>query len=101
MLVKGRILPPLLGALLGLAQLASAQAAPVSVRGVAFDNLRGKPLREARITLVGGNQVTTTDDRGRFHFDSVSPGPHTFSMQHAALDSLGFNGFSTRATITT
>ena len=97
--VKARLLP-LLGALLGLAQLASAQTGPVSVRGIAFDNLRGKPLREARITLVGGNQIATTDDRGRFRFDSVSPGVHTFAMQHAALDSLGFNGYSTRATIT-
>lgn len=100
MLLKARILPSLLGALLGPAQLVFAQSIPVSVRGIAFDNLRGKPLRDARITLVGGNRTATTDDRGRFQFDSVLPGVHTFAMQHAALDSLGFNGFSTRATIT-
>ncbi|MGH9887029.1 MAG: hypothetical protein ACREBE_16000, partial [bacterium] len=70
------------------------------MRGVAFDGLRGQPLRDARITLVGAKQIATTDARGRFEFDSVSPGVHTFAMQHALLDSLGFSGLSKRATIT-
>ena len=78
----------------------SAQAAAVQVRGVAFDALRNQPLRDARITLVGGTRIATTDARGRFTFDSVAPGEYTFAMQHAALDSLGFNGLSTRAKIT-
>ena len=77
-----------------------AQTSRVSVRGIAFDGLRNQPLRDARIVIVGGNRSTTTDSRGRFQFDSVIPGVHTFAMQHAALDSLGFNGFSTRATVT-
>ena len=54
----------------------------------------------AVITLVGSDQNTRTDARGRFHFDSVLPGTHTFAMHHASLDSLGFSGLSTRATIT-
>jgi hypothetical protein len=75
-------------------------ASPVAVRGVAYDGLRGAPLRNALITLVGSEQNTRSDSRGRFHFDSVMPGAHTFAMQHAALDSLGFSGLSTRAMIT-
>jgi protocatechuate 3,4-dioxygenase beta subunit len=74
--------------------------APVPVRGIAYDDLRGQPLRNATITLVGDSRRTMTDSRGRFSFDSVTPGVHTFSMHHATLDSLGFTGVSTRTTIT-
>ena len=84
-------------------QSATAQAArkPVPVRGVAFDGLRGQPIRNARVTLVGDSVFATTDSRGRFHFDNVTPGVHTFAMKHATLDSLGFTGLSTRANIVT
>ena len=82
---------------------ATAQATRklVPVRGVAFDGLRGQPIRNARVTLVGESAFATTDSRGRFRFDSVTPGVHTFAMKHATLDSLGFTGLSTRATIVT
>ncbi len=73
---------------------------PVSVRGVAFDGLRNQPLRNAIITLSGDGRNATTDSRGRFQFDSVTPGVHTFSAHHAMLDSLGFAGLTTRTTIT-
>ncbi len=43
--------------------------------------------------------MTTTDSMGRFRFDTVSPGLRTFVMQHDALDSAGFTGISTRATV--
>jgi hypothetical protein len=92
--------------LLGVALLASSRvqgqtgSAPVSVRGVAFDGLRGHPLPNALITMAGSRRNTTTDERGRFEFDSVSPGVHAFSMQHAALDSIGFNGLTTRTMVT-
>jgi hypothetical protein len=83
------------------ASAAPSRSAPaVAVRGVAYDGLRGAPLDNALITLVGSDQNTRTDSRGRFHFDSVMPGTHTFAMQHAALDSIGFSGLSTRAIIT-
>src|SRR5690349_1852339 len=82
---------------------ATAQATRklVPVRGIAFDGLRGQPIRNARVTLVGESAFATTDSRGRFRFDSVAPGVHTFAMKHATLDSLGFTGLSTRATIVT
>jgi hypothetical protein len=81
------------------ARMPVAQRAPVSVRGVAFDSLRGEPLRNAFVAVVGGPPNTVTDTLGRFHFDSVVPGTYSFAMQHPLLDSLGFPGLSTRVTV--
>jgi hypothetical protein len=81
--------------------IAQAERKPVSVRGVAYDNLRGEPIRNARVTLVGDSVFATTDSRGRFRFESVTPGVHTFAMNHASLDSLGFTGLSAKANIET
>lgn len=78
----------------------AAQQPPISVRGVAFDSLRGTPLAEALVSIVGTARNTTTDGHGRFRFDSVSPGAHTFAVQHAALDSIGFTGVASRANVT-
>ena len=78
----------------------AAQTRAVPVHGVAFDNLRKAPLSSALVTLVGRAKNTTTDDRGRFQFDSVSPGMHTFVVQHTILDTIGLSGLSTRANIT-
>jgi len=91
---------------LAIPQLANAQGrgasipVPVPVQGTAYNGLRGEPLRNAVITLVGSDQNTHTDAKGHFRFDSVTPGAHTFAMQHATLDSLGFTGLSTRTVIT-
>jgi hypothetical protein len=81
--------------------MAQATKTHVPVRGVAYDGLRGQPIRNARVTVLGESLVAMTDSRGRFRFDSVTPGVHTFAMNHATLDSLGFTGLSTRATIVT
>ncbi|MEO7083540.1 MAG: carboxypeptidase-like regulatory domain-containing protein [Gemmatimonadaceae bacterium] len=79
---------------------AQANATRVSVRGIAYDALHDQPLRNALITLGGDPRNTTTDSRGRFQFDSVAPGVHTFAMHHAVIDALGFTGLSTRAVVT-
>lgn len=82
------------------AQVPVATARPsVPVRGIAFDSVRGKPIRNAFVAIMGGIPGTTTDTNGRFTFDSVPPGIYTFAMQHAMLDSLGFSGLTARATI--
>lgn len=88
----------MLGAL-ALPNSASAQRRIVAVRGVVFDSLRGKPLPNAFVSMAGG-QAMNTDERGRFRFDSVSPGAYTFTVHHAVLDSIGFAGLSAHATIT-
>ena len=88
----------LIGAL-ALSHTASAQRRIVAVRGVVFDSLRGEPLKNAFVTMAGGRAIST-DDRGRFRFDSISPGAYTFTVHHAVLDSIGFAGLSRQATIT-
>ena len=82
------------------ATVAGAQsAARVPVQGVAYDSLRGQPLKDALVMVIGLQGVATTDDRGRFRFDSVPAGVRTFVVQHAALDSVGFPGLSRRFTV--
>jgi hypothetical protein len=85
--------------MLAASQASSAQTPIVVVRGVAFDSLRGQPLRGALVVVLGAAQVSTTDSQGRFRFDSVPTGRHTFVVQHVVLDSVGFSGLSKRATI--
>ena len=70
----------------------------VPVRGIAYDSLRFGPLAGARVTL-GGVRVTTADSRGRFLFDTVTPGVYVLTAEHAALDSIGFSGLTTRSVI--
>jgi Carboxypeptidase regulatory-like domain len=84
----------------GLSSPLAAQGTTVLVRGVAYDSVRGAPLAGAVITMAGDARTVRADSRGRFEFDGVAPGVHTFSAQHAALDSLGFSGISARTTVT-
>jgi hypothetical protein len=72
----------------------------VTVNGIAFDSLRGVPLPDAFIVLRERSRSTTSDERGRFRFDSVPAGSYTFVMQHAVFDSLGLSGATTKAVIT-
>ena len=81
-------------------QVAAQSVAPVVVRGVAYDSLRGAPLSDALVSILGTARSTTTDSHGRFHFDSVAPGTHTFAVQHVVLDSIGFTGIAARAVVT-
>jgi hypothetical protein len=50
--------------------------------------------------MIGSGRSTVTDSRGRFSFDSVTPGKYSFVAYHAALDSIGFAGLSVRAVVT-
>lgn len=84
---------------LALAMSASAQGRSVRVTGTAFDSLRGIPLREARVAILGFTSTATTDDRGRFTFEQVPEGAHTFVVQHPLLDSVGFSGLSRRIAV--
>src|SRR5688572_12690285 len=83
-----------LGAIL-LAYPARAQSA-VTVTGLAYDSVRGTPMTGALVAVIGMDTVVTTDERGRFRIDGVSPGAHTFILQHPSLDSIGFRGVSRR-----
>jgi hypothetical protein len=85
-------------AMIVLAHVAAAQRGAVPLRGVVFDSLSGQPLRNAFVSL-GGRSQTTTDSRGRFRFDSVTPGTYTVTAQHAVLDSIGLSGLIARTTV--
>jgi protocatechuate 3,4-dioxygenase beta subunit len=101
--VLNRRVGPALVALAATALVAGelrAQIPPtVTVRGVAYDSLRGAPLPGAFIALAGSARTAVSDARGRFRFDSVPPGTHTFAMQHDVLDSIGFSGRSARVSV--
>ena len=77
-----------------------AQGRTVVVRGVAYDSVRGVPLAGAVISMAGDSRTVRADSHGRFELDGVIQGVHAFSAQHAALDSLGFTGITTRANVT-
>lgn len=79
--------------------VAAQRGLPLPVRGVVFDSLRGKPLANAFVTIAGRAQTSATDARGRFQFDSVSPGTYTVTAQHPVLDSIGLSGLTTKATV--
>ena len=86
--------------ILTLALPAGAQGRVVRVAGLAYDSLRGIPLKDAQVAILGVSSSATTDDRGRFSFDQVPTGAHTFVVQHPVLDSLGFSGLSRRIMVT-
>jgi hypothetical protein len=70
-----------------------------SVSGVVYDSLHAAPLSGALVSIVGTSKSTITDNRGRFHFDSLAPKAYTFTAQHDAIDSAGFSGISTAARV--
>jgi hypothetical protein len=78
---------------------AGAQDRVVTVHGVAYDSLRGQPIKDAVVLVLGATRSATTDARGRFHLDSVAPGIRTITLQHASLDSVGLPGLSRRTII--
>jgi len=86
-----------IGAVAGAQTPGRARAAPV--RGVVFDSVRGRPLPNAFISVVGEGKTAVTDARGRFAFDSVASGRRTFVVQHASLDTIGLSGVSREAEI--
>lgn len=78
---------------------AAALQPVVAVRGVAYDSLRGEPLADALVMIIGAHGSRTTDARGRFAFDSVAPGTLTVIVQHPTLDSVGLRGLAKRVEV--
>lgn len=82
----------------GSGALLAQRVSSVVVRGVVFDSLHGKPLANAFVTIAGRTGSSATDSRGRFRFDSLSPGVYTLTAQHPVLDSIGLSGLTAKAT---
>jgi carboxypeptidase family protein len=80
---------------------AAAQSTPrpLTVRGIAYDSLHRRPLGGAFVMIVGSSRNATSDARGNFQFDSLTPGVYTFLLQHALLDSLGLSERAERLAI--
>jgi hypothetical protein len=59
------------------------------IDGTVFDSLATKaPLRGAMVVLVERGRYATSNERGRFVFDSVPEGQYTVGFLHPVLDSL-------------
>ena len=88
-------------ALFAVPTFAFAQTRSVTVNGIAYDSLRLVPLGDAFVALSGpgGRHSANSDPRGRFHFDSVTPGAYTLSMQHTALESIGVPGVTSHIVV--
>ena len=99
-----RTFTTLLAALGAAAHVVGAQepsgGGAVAVKGVAYDSLRGRPLAGAVITVAGTDRRDTTDERGRFAFDSMAAGTLAVLVQHVSLDSIGYPALTRRFHIT-
>lgn len=83
-----------------LSTCAEAQdAGLVTLRGVTFDSLTGKPLATATVRIIGRAEVTVSDSKGRFKVDSLPTGPLLLVMEHERLDSIGLNEIVARVTV--
>jgi hypothetical protein len=82
------------------ASYANAQSSgpKIAVMGIAYDSLRGAPLRGAFVSVAGVGLSTSSDSFGVFRFD-LAPGSYTISVLHPAFDSLGLSGTSVRAIV--
>jgi protocatechuate 3,4-dioxygenase beta subunit len=68
-----------------------------AVAGSVTDSIHGGiPLQGAVIKIGDTNRQGTTDANGRFQIDSIPPGPHSLSLTHPLLDTLGI-AITTRA----
>ena len=77
-----------------------AQPAPrlVRVDGVAYDSVTKAPLANALIAVQGTGRSAMSDAKGKFRLDSVPEGTHLVAMTHAAFDSVGLSGITSRVT---
>lgn len=90
-----------LGALgvLALPAAAQQQVASATVKGLAYDSLRGRPLAGATLLFAGLERKASTDEQGRFVLDSMPTGVLIVQVQHPALDSIGIPGITRRLSI--
>jgi hypothetical protein len=64
------------------------------VRGVVFDSLEMRPLREATVQMldtsgIAWSKIVNTDSTGTFEFTGAPDGAYLIGFFHAKLDSLG------------
>jgi hypothetical protein len=69
------------------------------VRGTVYDSLLGAPLGGAEVWILGTARHAVTDPLGRFHLDSVPPGPYVLVLAHGDLDSAGLFNLTAPVTV--
>jgi len=57
--------------------------------GTVYDSTLSRPLRDARVFLVGTDWEARTDQEGRFRMPDLPGGSYTVEVTHPSLDSLG------------
>jgi protocatechuate 3,4-dioxygenase beta subunit len=75
----------------------SAAGQAVTVRGVAWDSLHGRPLAGALVAV--GTRTTSADSLGRFTLTEVQPGTYRVTAQHDAIDRLGMSAIGAQARV--
>lgn len=93
---RWRLLPLVFATVPLMASRRSIERAQLSlgtIRGTVFDSLISKPIAGALIQVSGSDRMTTTDQQGRFRFDSIAAGPHRLTFSAPSLDSIGLFGF--------
>lgn len=86
--MKGRDALQVLALLVGVAGVASAQGRLALFTGTVLDSAK-KPLGNAEVTVGGMNLSKTTDDKGNFRMEAVTPGIHRVTVRrigYAQLD---------------
>ncbi len=78
-----------------------AQPTPrlMRVEGVAYDSLAKAPLSGALVAVQGTGRSAMSDAKGRFRIDSVPEGTHLIAMTHAAFDSVGLSGTTSKVAV--
>lgn len=69
--------------------LAQSGARYSRIVGAVGDSVNGAPLRGAEVLVSGVASSFTTDARGRFRIDSLTPGTYQVGVFHPILESLG------------
>ncbi len=80
--------------LLALPAAAQERAPTGRIEGTVSDSMRARPLAGAIVLLTRMSPLpsafysTATDERGRYHLDSLSAGRYSLAFSHPVLDSL-------------
>lgn len=77
----------MLAAILAPGTLSGQDGSTSRIVGRVLDAANDRPVAGVTVRLVDLERVTTSDDRGRFAFDSVPAGDHRLRVRHLGYDS--------------
>ena len=92
-----RLLAPLLASAIGATALGAQATGAGTIAGTITDSARARPAAGATVLLTRLSpeppelRTTVTDEKGRFHFDTLVAGRYTVAFATDYLDSLSIN----------